>query len=254
VSDVTRHYERLLARHYTWYAGEIEGAAATQRALLQTLGVAGPEGTATDLAVDLGAGPGYQSFALADLGYRRVVAIDSSAELLAELAAHRPARAGIETVVGDICDELARRVQPASAAIVVCMGDTLLLLPSKAAVAALFRDVLPALAPGGVFVATYRDLTAELSGLDRFIPLRADAERIMLCFLERESAETLRVHDLIYVRGDCGWQLHKSSYPKLRLDPQWVADELAVAGLRVRRHGLLPSGVWATVAVRDRVG
>lgn len=253
MSDVRRHYEQLLARHYTWMAGDTESTVTGQRELLQSLGVSGPDGSGTGIAVDLGAGPGYQSFALADLGYGRVVAIDSSAELLDELAAHRPARAGIETVVGDIRDELPRRVEPASAAVVVCMGDTLLLLPSKAAVEALFRDVFDVLTPGGVFVATYRDLSAELTGLDRFIPLRADAGRIMLCFLERENSETLRVHDLVYVLGDDGWRLHKSSYPKLRLSPQWVASALAAAGFTLHHDAPSPGGLWATVATRDRV-
>ena len=253
MTEVQRHYEQLLARHYTWMVGDFESAVGEQRRLLESLGVNGPGGSTTDVAVDLGAGPGYQSFALADLGYRRVVAIDSSAELLAELSARRRSRTGIETVLGDFCDELRRRVEPSIAAVVVCMGDTLLLLPSKAAVATLFQDVFAVLAPGGVFVATYRDLSAELTGLDRFIPLRADADRIMLCFLECENAETLRVHDLIYVRSDDGWQPHKSSYPKLRLSPRWVESSLEAAGFSIRHHAPSPAGLWATVATRDRV-
>ena len=254
MTEAQRHYEQLLARHYTWMVGDTESAVADQRELLQSLGVAGPDDSGPGIAVDLGAGPGYQSMALADLGYRRVVAIDSSAELLEQIAAHRPVRPAIETVVADFCDELPQHVQPDSAAVVVCMGDTLSHLPSKAAVTSLFRDVFDALAPSGVFVATYRDLSSELVGLDRFIPLRADAERIMLCYLEYESSETVRVHDLVYVLSDDGWRLHKSSYPKLRLSPQWLEGALASAGLSVRHHEPSPAGLWATAAVRDRVG
>jgi len=47
--------------------------------------------------------------------------------------------------------------------------------------------------------STYRDLTKELEGLDRFIPVRSD-DKIMTCFLEYESAESVAVHDLIYTR------------------------------------------------------
>ena len=70
MTEVRRHYKELLARHYTWMVGDIEATVANQRELLQSLGVTGPDGSASDIAVDLGAGPGYQSFALADLGYR----------------------------------------------------------------------------------------------------------------------------------------------------------------------------------------
>jgi len=59
--------------------------------------------------------------------------------------------------------------------------------------------VFNALHSGGVFVSTYRDLTKELEGLDRFIPVRSD-DKIMTCFLEYESAESVAVHDLIYTR------------------------------------------------------
>ncbi len=52
-------------------------------------------------------------------------------------------------------------------------------------------------------------------GLDRFIPLRADADRIMTCFLESNGSESVMVHDLIHVRQGETWTLRKSAYPKL---------------------------------------
>jgi hypothetical protein len=84
-------------------------------------------------------------------------------------------------------------------------------------------------------VATYRDLaSSESFGLDRFIPVRSDDRRVMTCFLEYETAETVVVHDLINLRDDDGnWTLHKSSYKKLRLPAEWVIAELSAAGLSI---------------------
>ena len=79
------------------------------------------------------------------------------------------------------------------------MGDTLTHLASKGEVGALFREVFDGLRPGGMFIITYRDLTKELHGTDRFIPIRSDDNKIMTCFLEFENAESVVVHDLVYI-------------------------------------------------------
>lgn len=81
------HYDQLLAAQYTWMlGGDIGGLAAEQETLLRRLGVRpGPDG---GLAVDLGCGPGQQSLALARIGFASVVAVDTSKDLLDELALH----------------------------------------------------------------------------------------------------------------------------------------------------------------------
>jgi hypothetical protein len=95
-------------------------------------------------------------------------------------------------------------------------------------------EIAGALAAGGVFVTTFRDYASrQLQGRDRFIPVRSDERRILTCFLEYE-AETVNVYDLLHERVETGWQLSVSSYPKLRLDPQWVAGRLEAEGLTVQ--------------------
>jgi hypothetical protein len=117
------------------------------------------------------------------------------------------------------------------AQVVVCMGDTLTHLPSVSAVEALFSDVRAVLAPGGLFVATFRDyVTRELRGAERFIPVRADEDRILTCFLEYGEDQVL-VHDILHERTGAGWRTAVSAYPKLRLDPVRMAGSLEVAGL-----------------------
>jgi SAM-dependent methyltransferase len=203
--------------------------AGEQQLLLQGLGV---RSTSDAAAVDLGCGPGYQSIALSELGYR-VLALDCSDTLIGILRAATSSRT-ITSLVGDI-QELGSFVSAESAEVVVCMGDTLTHLPTRKDVRGLFKAVAIALKASGLFVLSFRDLAAgQLHGLDRFIPVRSDDDRIMTCFLEYESADAVIVHDLIYARTVGGqWSLKKSCYRKLRLAAPWVCDELSAAGFRI---------------------
>jgi SAM-dependent methyltransferase len=226
ISSVSQHYDNLLAGHYDWMFGvPFEAKVAEQRKLLEEVGV---KPASSGYAVDLGCGSGFQSFALQELGYR-VLAIDSSRQLLRNVAGK-----AIETRTGDL-RELDCYVKGNSADVVVCMGDTLTHLSRREEVSSLFRSVAGVLRPSGMFVVTYRDLAAAaLTGVDRFIPVRSDENRVMTCFLEYEGPDTVIVTDLVHVRGGDGkWSLQKSSYRKLRLSVGWVLGELAAAGLKV---------------------
>ena len=75
MTTVRDHYDGVLAQHYSRMFGDFETKVDEQRALLERLGVtARPSG---GLAVDLGCGSGFQSVALARLGFR-VLAVDFS--------------------------------------------------------------------------------------------------------------------------------------------------------------------------------
>jgi 2-polyprenyl-3-methyl-5-hydroxy-6-metoxy-1,4-benzoquinol methylase len=178
------------------------------------------------LAIDLGAGCGFQSIPLARLGYA-VTAIDLDRKLLDELRRHA-GNADIAIVRDDLLNF--ERHTRGDAELIVCMVDTLLHLESKDAVRSLFTKVHGALQPGGKLIVTFRDLSRELTDLDRFLSVRSDESTIFTCFLEYEP-ETVKVHDLVHRKESAGWTLHKSFYRKLRLGPQWVADALAAAGL-----------------------
>jgi SAM-dependent methyltransferase len=229
-SDVERHYETLLAEHYTWMFGvSFDEKAAEQRLLLENLGFGeGPRGP----AVDLGCGPGFQAVALADLGFTPVLAVDTSEALLDELR-HHASGWSVEPVHADI-RRLMELVSPESMAAVICMGDTLPHLATGQDVRALFHDAHSALRPEGRIALTFRDLSQPLSGIDRFIPIRADQDRIMMCALDYEP-EHVAVTDLVHVRQGGLWSLHKSSYRKLRLSPADVCVWLHDAGLTVVR-------------------
>jgi SAM-dependent methyltransferase len=228
MNDAIRHYDELLAEHYSWMVGvPFEEKAAEQKALLMELGLHDGKG---GTAVDLGSGPGYQSAALADLNYGRVIAIDTSQTLLDELAALKGARP-IEPVFGDMC-RFADHVATGSANAIVCMGDALTHLETHKDLSGLLAMAFTALAPGGRLVLTFRDMSEALSGLDRFIPVQSDADRVMVCFLEYEP-ETVVVHDLIHSRTADGWTMRKSSYRKLRVSSDQLVRQLKDLGFEI---------------------
>ncbi|MGK5740296.1 class I SAM-dependent methyltransferase [Micromonospora sp. URMC 103] len=250
MSEVATHYESLLARHYTWMlGGDFDELVAEQRQLLDSLDIRA-FGKPNRTALDLGCGSGIQSIALAQLGHDTVVGVDVSPTLLAEMTARTTAYPAVRPVHADLCSGLDSIVAPQSVTTVVCMGDTLPHLPDTTAVRRLVEDVFDALVPGGAFVLTFRDLTTPLSGLDRFIQVRTDPERIMTCFLEDEG-DAVRVHDLVHTRdADGTWQFDKSSYRKLRLPTTWVRDLLHEAGFVVAPPVSGPRGLRVVTARR----
>lgn len=229
MSDVEKHYETHLASYYTWMLGGPEAAQARSRAWLERLELI-PFGHRR--AVDLGAGAGAQSVPLAELGWS-VVAIDLSERLLTELA-ERAHGLSIECVRGDLMSLTDHLAEPVD--LCVCMGDTLTHLPDLEAVRRLLADCAKVLRPGGRLSLGFRDLTQELSGLDRFLPLRSETDRIATAVLEYTPTH-VGVTDLLHERDGSGWTLRKSAYRKLRISPAWLRDVLGEVGFSVEHFG-----------------
>jgi SAM-dependent methyltransferase len=228
LSSVREHYDNLLADVYVWMSGGFEPTRQRYALFFEEAQLA-PRGTA--LAVDLGAGPGFQSLPLADLGYR-VLALDTSQTLLDELSARKQQRD-----IAVVCDDMMNfPVHMSSLAqLIVCMTDTLLHLSSRAEVGKLFQQCIDALESGGKLVLTFRDLTRELQGADRFFRVRSDESRIFSCFLDYQPDHVL-VHDLLYIRVDGDWRLSKSAYRKLRLAPDECVEWLRKSGFEIASH------------------
>jgi SAM-dependent methyltransferase len=206
---------------------------AEQKAILQDALQLTADNVHLGLAVDLGSGPGFQTVALAEMGYSPVLAVDTSESLLKELQSQQGNRS-VQTICSDL-SKLGEFVFPATAQVIVCMGDTITHLGSRDAVEELLRSVVDTLIPGGKFVISYRDLSAEATGLDRFIPVYADEGKVMTCFLEFDQSDAVLVHDLVYSREDHQWILEKSSYRKLRLPIDWLEEAMVRAGFIVHR-------------------
>jgi SAM-dependent methyltransferase len=241
ISSVTQHYESHLAPVYVWMMGGLQAAIARGQTEVAALHVTALQ---DKRAIDLGAGFGMHSIPLADAGYA-VMAIDSSEILLEVLRGQQGARA-IQTVRDDLV--LFRRHIQGTVALILCMGDTLTHLPDLHSAEQLLVDVAKSLDRGGVFIATFRDYSTALSGVNRFISVRADPDRMLTCFLEYED-ETLTVYDILNERDGFGWNQRVSAYQKLRLSTDWVVDILKANGLQVTQERGL-SGMAKVVATR----
>jgi len=237
VNTVDDHYANHLGPVYTWMVGDIDAALSRTDVELDALALPSNVGGAA-AAVDLGAGFGLHAIPLARRGFT-VVAIDTCESLLKELAA-RGGSLPIRIVNANLL-EFRAHIET-SVDVVVCMGDTLTHLPNHSCVASLFADVAAILKPGGLFAATFRDYVSRpLQGDGRFILVRGDEQRVLTCYLEYADS-TVTVHDLLHQREGGSWRLRVSSYPKLRLAPEWVVESLSSLGLSVRRDAA-PGGM-----------
>jgi SAM-dependent methyltransferase len=205
--------------------GDFASALERSQKELEGLGLdPAPEGAR---GLDLGAGLGLQTIPLVRLGYR-MTAIDASAELLSELSVACPEA---NVVCGDLRD--ADTLAPDAYDVIVCMGDTLTHLPSREEVAHLLSSACRKLSRHGALALTFRDYASRVrESTDRFILVRADADRILTCCLDY-GPERVQVTDIVHERSGADWALSASAYPTLRLSREWVTEQLDHNGLMV---------------------
>lgn len=225
MADLQEHYQNLLAPYYAWICGGLASNLKANRLFFQKHGI---KPARSCVAVDLGAGCGFQSIPLAEAGFN-VIAIDLSNELLMQLK-ENAARLPVTTIQDDLLNFTAH--SPAKIEVVACMGDTLTHLDSLEEARGLIKTVHQALEQGGLFILGFRDMTIELAELDRFIPVRSDSKKIFTCFLEFEKNH-VKVHDIVYEETDGQWNMKKSFFRKLRIAEQWILDCLQHAGFAV---------------------
>lgn len=230
MTDVKAHYDNLLAPYYAWIFGGKEQKLKENRIFFRDHSII-PE--RSGVAMDLGAGCGFQSIPLAEAGFR-VIAIDICPALLADLK-ESAGELPIETIEGNLLNFSGHRLE--NTELIVCMGDTLTHLKSLDEVQILMNKVYQALSAAGLLVLTFRDLMFELKGLERFIPVRSEPNLIFTCFLEYEK-EHVKVHDVIYEKTNGQWQLRKGFYRKLRIPPQWARDCLLATGFEVNKFDI----------------
>lgn len=225
MATVKEHYENHLAKYYSWISGGLAQKLEENRNFFKDHHVLPRR---SGVAVDLGAGSGFQSIPLAELGFR-VIAIDLSKNLLAELKEN--AKDVPTEIINDDLLNFSKHC-PDKIELAVCMGDTLTHLSTHQNIQNLLKKVYSTLETGGRVVLTFRDLTTELRGLDRFIPVRSDANTIFTCFLEYEK-DHVRVHDIIYEQRNNQWELKTSFFKKIRILPQQTKEILQDTGFKV---------------------
>jgi 2-polyprenyl-3-methyl-5-hydroxy-6-metoxy-1,4-benzoquinol methylase len=241
MSTVAEHYATLLAPIYLWMSGGFDAAISGGETEIDGIDLGSLSGRT---AVDLGAGFGTHTIPLARRGCR-VVATDTSPILLDVLRTH--CRTLPVQVVEDDLLNFQKHLET-KVDLILCMGDTLTHLPEPQCVEQLFSHAAQTLNRGGKVVASFRDYSAPLIEVARFIPVRSDDDRILMCFLEY-FLDWVWVHDVVHERSGAGWQMRVSSYKKLRLSPDWVCAALQACGLAARTEPGL-SGMVRVVAER----
>lgn len=225
-----QHYNDHLAHFYSWMAGDFDSRSADQQSFFESNKIL-PAGSG--LAIDLGAGHGFQSVALAKLGFK-VKAIDFSPQLLHELR-RRKGDLEIETIEADFSTFNWQQGPPPD--VVVCMGDTIAHLESMENLQSLTSQIAEALPAGGRLVYSFRDYSHALEDTARFIPVKSDDSRIHTCVLEYFD-DKVRVTDLLHEREKGNWQQKVSSYLKLRLSSELVNTMIEKSGLSVVSEGV----------------
>jgi SAM-dependent methyltransferase len=243
MDDTARiHYDAFLARIYSWMCGSMDEQIRKTREFFSRHALIPRDNR---VAVDLGAGNGCQSIALAQLGFF-VTAVDFCGELLEELRIH----AGdlrIRSIHGDIRDYSLWSGR--SPALITCMGDTLTHLHSLHEAEALVRRCYSELDYGGRIVLSLRDYSREPAGEVVVIPVQRDNDRIVLCRLEYHD-DTVTVRDILYSRSTGCWRRTASPYTKIRIAPATLARMLAEAGF-VREFCSADNGTIIAIARKD---
>lgn len=113
---VKKHYERVLADVYSWMLGGFNRGIQKNLEFFQKHNVSP---TGSGVAIDLGAGCGFQSIPLAQIGFT-VTAIDISEKLLSELRENSRG-SNIRVIQDDLLDfERSIHDQPE---LIICMTD-----------------------------------------------------------------------------------------------------------------------------------
>lgn len=215
---VKEHYDNHLGNFYSWYSGDFD----TNKELFKQFCIRNkirPSGSTH--ALDLGAGNGVQSFALAELGFK-IKAIDFNNQLLAELTSRNTNHA-LEIVDDDI--RLISKYVAFRPELIICCGDTLPHLESFDEVKKILQDSHDILTSKGKILLTFRDYTTDLQDTSRFIPVKSDSERILTCFVEYFS-DKIRVTDLLHEFENGMWVQKVSSYYKIRITREMISDYL----------------------------
>ncbi|WP_321495694.1 methyltransferase domain-containing protein [uncultured Desulfobacter sp.] len=241
MSTVKEHYENVLSDVYIWMFDGFESGLNKNTEFFKMHKVSP---TRSGVAIDLGAGCGFQSIPLAKAGFT-VTAVDLDNKLLSELEC-RSDQLPIKIVQDDLVDF--DKHTEGNAELIVCMTDTLCHLETKAKVLSLFEKVMTSLEESGQFILTFRDLSFELSDLDRFIPVKSDDDTVFTCFLEYEP-ETVKVHDLVYRKKEGNWCLSRSYYRKLRLSKEWIDEQLSNVGF-TQIESTVDKGFVTVIAVK----
>lgn len=222
---VKQHYDNHLGDFYSWLAGDFDTNMNSFKQFCIDNRI---ESNDNGFAIDLGAGHGIQSIALAQLGFH-VLSVDFNAQLLRELES-RIGNYQIQIAREDI--RLLKKFAKENADLIVCCGDTLPHLESIEEIKELIKDSFDLLNPKGKIILSFRDYSVPLEGDPRFIPVKSDQNRILTCFLEYFD-DKVGVTDLLHEYENGKWIQKVSSYYKTRIAKETAIEILKDSGFEI---------------------
>lgn len=225
---VKKHYDDHLADFYSWMLGDFDKAKDSFKDFCIENEIK-PENNGK--AIDLGAGNGIQSIALAEIGFN-IKAVDFSEKLLSELN-ERVGNMPIELVLDDIKN--VKAIANTSVELIICCGDTISHLDQFSQLDELLQDCFDSLLPNGHLILTFRDYSVALTDTDRFIPVKSDDNKILTCVIDY-SDETICVTDLLYEKEGGAWKQKISSYNKLRIRTGYIIDKAKSIGFNMIKN------------------
>ncbi|MCU0443258.1 MAG: class I SAM-dependent methyltransferase [Bacteroidia bacterium] len=220
--NTKEHYDKHLGNFYSWMTGDFHIKANEFKSLLTDNFV---RPTSNKIAIDLGAGHGLQSIPLAELGFQ-VLAVDFNQQLLDELNVN--AKNLHITIINDDIKNV--EIFADTPELIICCGDTLSHLDNKNEVKTFIENSVKTLEKNGKIILSFRDYSNKLTGIDRFIPVKSDDNKILTCILDYED-EFVYVTDLLHERIDDVWQQKVSTYKKVRLLASEVIEQLEANGM-----------------------
>lgn len=233
--NVKDHYDNHLAQHYSWIYGGADLNIEKNKSFFNEHKLTP---NSSGVALDLGAGSGFQSIPLQQLGYR-VIAVDFSKEILRKLES-RDLSHSIEIVQTDMLDFSSYAGK--NPELIVCMGDTLTHLPDLNSVKKLITNSYSELDSGGRLALSFRDLTYELKDNERFIPIQSEPEKIFTCFIENQG-DHIDVYDIVQEKMNGEWKQKISFYPKIKISEDQIKKILLSSGFVVdffeKKRGLI---------------
>jgi 2-polyprenyl-3-methyl-5-hydroxy-6-metoxy-1,4-benzoquinol methylase len=221
---IQHHYDNILRDSYSWMFGDFDAKVSQTERFFNELNLTP---SLNRLAVDIGAGSGFQTIPLLRRGFA-VHSVDVSAALLKELQSRVVSQS---LFIHQQEATVFLSLFESSIELLVCMGDTLTHFASRAAVTEFFGRAHHKLLSGGQMILSFRNYANAKNGHSEIISVRTEAERSLSCILDYYQ-EYLRVTDVIREYEGGEWKTRRGIYHKLRLSPQWVEAELKQIGFK----------------------
>lgn len=222
---VKEHYENHLADFYSWMIGDFDKGKDLFKDFCSNHNI---KPNKTGFAIDLGAGNGIQSIALAEIGFK-VKAIDFNDKLLSEFKS-KISRLPVELIKEDIRN--IRTFTNSSVDLVICCGDTISHLDTFEQLDRLIKDCFDLLEVNGCLILTFRDYSVALTDTQRFIPVKSDENRILTCVIDYFDNK-ITVTDLLHEKINGVWTQKISSYDKLRVRTDYVINKAEKTGFSI---------------------